>query len=135
MRKVLFVLSAILVFLGLSTATTFADAVAPVAQASNHAVVLTPMAWTVITGLILPFVIALITKVSSSPAFKGFMGILVAAIAAIIERAVLADGSAVISTGLLLDVGLVYIPQLLTYLGLWQHVDLNGKMAPTKGLG
>lgn len=119
-------------------AIAFADTgpVAPVAvQGTSHAVTLTPMAWTIITGLILPFVIALAMKASASSAFKAVVAIVAAAVAAIVERATLADGSAIISTGLLVDVLMVYAPQVLTYLGLWQHVNLNAKIAPTKGLG
>lgn len=121
-----------------STTIAFADTgpVAPVAvQGTSHAVTLTPMAWTIITGLILPFVIALIMKASASSAFKAVVGIVAAAVAAIVERATIADGSAIITTGLLVDVLMVYAPQVLTYVGLWQHVNLNGKIAPTKGLG
>lgn len=110
--------------------------IAPVAvQGTSHSVTLTPMAWTIITGLILPFVVALIIKAGASATMKGVVAIVAAAIAAIVERATLADGSAVFSTGLLLDVGLVYVPQLMTYLGLWQHVGLNSKVAPNIGLG
>lgn len=118
------------------TPAIFADAVAPLTTAGqSHTLVLTPVQWTIITGLIMPFVLALITKASSSSVFKGVMGILVAALAAVIERATLADGSAVFTSGLLLDIGLVYGPQLMTYLGLWSKVDLNGKIAPKLGLG
>lgn len=116
----------------------FADTgpVAPVAvQGTSHAVTLTPMAWTIITGLILPFVIALIMKANASAPFKAVVGIVAAAVAAIVERATLADGSAIVTTGLLVDILMVYGPQILTYLGLWQHVNLNAKIAPTKGLG
>lgn len=110
--------------------------VAPVAvQGTSHTVTLTPMAWTIITGLILPFVIAIIMKASASSTFKAVVSIVAAAVAAIVERATLADGSAIISTGLLVDVLMVYAPQVLTYLGLWQHVNINGKIAPNVGIG
>lgn len=98
-------------------------------------ITLTPVVWTIVTGLIMPFVVALVMKASASAVFKGVMGIVLAALAAIIERATLANGSAVFTAGLLLDVGLVYIPQLATYLGVWQHVGINQKVAPSVGLG
>lgn len=122
-------------FLGGTATMAVAQDMAPMAQADNHPVVLTPVAWTILTGLVMPFVIGLVTKVSSSAAFKGVMGILLAALAAFVERATMADGSAVLSAGLLLDTLMVYAPQLLTYLGVWRHVNLNSKLGPDKGLG
>lgn len=116
-------------------AVAHADTAEPVATAGAE-LVITPVTWTIITGLVLPFVLALVLKASASSTFKGVVGIVTAAVAAIVARAAtIPDGSAVISTGLLLDVGMVYGPQLLTYLGLWQHIDLNQKVAPRFGIG
>lgn len=138
-RKARAILAAVLAIALVSIPTAVFAAEGPVApvavQGTSHTVTLTPMAWTIITGLILPFVVAAITKAGSSATFKGVVAIVAAAVAALVERATLADGSALFSTGLLLDIGLVYVPQLMTYLGVWQHVDLNAKIAPTKGLG
>jgi uncharacterized membrane protein len=138
LRRVLAALMIVVAGILAIPSMVFADEgpIAPVAVVGDpHTVTLTPMAWTIITGLILPFVIALVMKASASSTFKGVMAIVLAAVAAVVERATLADGTAVFTTGLLVDVLLVYAPQLLTYVGLWQHVDLNGKIAPTKGLG
>jgi hypothetical protein len=110
--------------------------IAPVTVVGDHHVVtLTPMAWTIITGLIMPFLIAVIMKASASSTFKGVMALVLAAIAAIVERATLSDGSGLIETGMLVDVLMVYAPQVLTYLGLWRHVNINAKIAPRVGLG
>lgn len=126
----------VLSFAALTTTALAAGPVAPVAvQGTSHALVITPIAWTVITGLIMPFVMALVTKYWASSALKGAVGIVLAAVAAIIERATLADGSAVFTSGLLLDVLLVYVPQLGTYIGFWQHVNINAKIAPNVGIG
>lgn len=115
--------------------TAFA-AEAPIGVAgTSHQLSITPPVWTIVTGLLMPLVIALVMKASASKTFKGVVGIIAAAAAAIVERATLADGHHVISAGLALDVLMVYGPQLLSYLGLWQHVDINQKIAPTKGLG
>lgn len=109
---------------------------APIGVAgTSHQLSITPPAWTIVTGLLMPLVIALVMKASASPLFKGVVGIVAAALAAIVERATLADGHHVISAGLALDVLMVYGPQLLSYLGLWSHANINAKIAPTKGLG
>jgi len=110
--------------------------VGPVAvQGDSSLVTFTPFHWTIITGVIMPFVIGLITKASASPRFQAIVGIVLAAVAAVVERATIADGSAIISQGLLVDVLMVYAPQLLTYLGLWRNFALNQRLAPRFGLG
>lgn len=112
------------------------DPIAPVAVAGDSTIItITPPVWTIVTGLLLPFLIAAVMKASASKTFKAVVAIIVAAVAALVERATLADGSAVFSSGALLDILAVYGPQLLSYLGLYQHFNINGRIAPTKGLG
>lgn len=106
-----------------------------IAVADNAGFIITPVLVTIITGLLLPFLVAAVTKASSSSTFKAVVGIILAALSAMIARATQTDGSAVFSQGLAIDILLVYGPQLLTYLGLWSKVDINGKIAPSKGLG
>lgn len=111
------------------------DVVAPVAVVGDpSSVTLTPVQWTLITGLVLPFIIAIVVKAGHSARFKGVVAILIATVAALVERSQLADGSAIISSGALVDVLFVYGPQLLTYLGLWQHFQINDKLAPNFGI-
>jgi hypothetical protein len=109
--------------------------VAPLAvQGDPHAVTITPVQWTLVTGLILPFVLAVFVKAGRSAKFKGVAAIVTAAIAAIVERATLADGSGVFTSGQLLDGLYVYGPALLTYLGLWSHFKINERILPTFGI-
>src|SRR5688500_12073185 len=91
--------------------------------------------WTVITGLLLPIVIGFITKANASKSFQAIVGILVAAVGAIVVRATTVDGAAVFDQALILDATLVYVPQIASYLGFWKNLDLNQKMAPNVGLG
>lgn len=111
------------------------DPITPIVSHGDALLVLTPVVVTIITGLIMPFVIALVTRLSASSVTKGVIGIVLAFVAALVERAMLADGSAVFSSGLLLDTGLVYVPQLATYIGVWRHVNINAKIAPNVGIG
>lgn len=113
--------------------------VGPVAvQGDASVITITPVHWTILTGLVTPFVVGLLVKASRSAWFKGLVGIVVAAAAAIIERATLADGSGILESGTLVDTLMVYAPQLLTYLGVWQHIDggagINSKLAPNAGI-
>lgn len=111
-----------------------ADPITPVV-AHGRTLILTPVVVTIVTGLLMPFLVALVTKVNASPATKGVIGVVLAFVAALVERAMLADGTAVFTAGLLLDVGAVYVPQLVSYFGVWKHVDINSKVAPTVGIG
>lgn len=109
--------------------------IVPLVAHGDHTLILTPVVVTIVTGLIMPFVVALVTKLSASPTTKGVIGVVLAFVAAVVERATLADGSALVSAGLLLDAGMVYIPQIVTYLGVWQHFNINAKVLPEAGLG
>lgn len=91
--------------------------------------------WSIITGVLLPLVVGLITKASANDRFQAIVGIIVAAVGALVVRATTVDGSAVLDSALVLDIFLVYAPQLLVYLGVYKKFDLNQKLAPTKGVG
>lgn len=111
------------------------DVVAPIVVVGDPSTVtITPVQWTLITGLVLPFILAIVVKNARSPRAKAVIAIVVAAAAALVERSQLADGSAMISSGALLDCLYVYGPQLLTYLGLWRHFEINQKLAPNFGI-
>lgn len=120
-----------------TTATAFADEgpIAPVAvQGTSHAITITPIYWTILSGAVFPVVFNFLTKARRSPRVKAILAIVASAFVAVVERSVLADGSAVISAGLLLDVFLVYGPQLLTYLGIYSQFNLKAKTAPNFGI-
>lgn len=97
--------------------------------------VITSPVWTVLTGLLLPIVVGLITKASASNRFQAIVGIVVAAVGALVLRATTVDGAGVLDKALVLDIALVYIPQIASYLGIWKQFDLNQKTAPNSGLG
>lgn len=125
--------------LAIAPTITHADDVADatVTAADGASLVVTAPVLSIVTGLLLPFVIALITKAATSSTVKAVVGIVVAAIAATIQRATQADGHAVFTAALLLDIGLVYGPQLLTYLGLWSKLGqggINAKLLPNTGI-
>lgn len=111
------------------------DPVVPVVVHSGTTYVLTPLMATMLTGLVLPFVVAFATKVSASATTKSIIGVVLAFVAAVVERATLADGTAVFTAGLLVDLGAVYVPQIVSYLGVYSHFNINAKIAPTVGLG
>ena len=89
----------------------------------------------IILGLVLPFVVSLMTKLNASKAVKATVGILAAGIGATIQHAVRDDGSAFLSGTMLLNFAIVYGTQVLSYHGLWSNYDINEKVAPNKGIG
>lgn len=134
-RAAVCALALMAVFLALPGAAHAAGDIAPVVDTGGHVLVLSPSVVKIITGVLLPFVVALVVKLNASAAVKAVVGIIVAGVAATIERAIGVDGQAVFDRSLLVDAATLYGVQLLSYLGLWQHVTLNAKIAPTVGIG
>lgn len=92
--------------------------------------------WLLITGTLTPILIAALTHISASPRKKAVIGVLVAAIAAVVERATLADGSAVLTWGLLADVVKVYGVQAVSFLAFWNvpGIRINDRILPEHGV-
>ena len=139
LRKILAGSAIALTGLVLLPGTVLASAVdeaAPVVteDVGSRFVIANPV-WSIIVGVLLPLVVGLITKASANDRFQAIVGIIVAAVGAIVVRATTVDGGAVLDQALVLDVFLVYAPQLLTYLGVYKKFDINSKLAPNTGLG
>lgn len=117
--------------------TAFAqDVPAPVTVDDAGSVYLLSPTWVkIITGLLLPLLLALLTKVTLNPVIKGALGIVLAAATALLIRWTTLDGSLVFDQAALEDIFMVYGVQLLTYLGLYRQANLNAKMAPRFGIG
>lgn len=137
-RKLRLLFVGAIVALGVTAvpAVAFADEVAPVVteDVGSNFVIASPV-WSIIVGVLLPFVVGLITKASASDRFQAVVGIVVAAVGAIVVRATTVDGAGVLDKALFLDVFLVYGPQLLMYLGVYKKFEINSKLAPNSGLG
>lgn len=88
-----------------------------------------------ITGLLLPLFVGLITKSTASSKLKALTNFVCAGIAAFITNATTADGHAVFSLAQLRDWVIVFGISTVTYLGLAKPIDLTAKLAPNRGLG
>lgn len=110
-----------------------------VVEGSGSHYVLSPTVWKIVVGLVLPFLIGFITKQSMSSFAKGIVGIVVAAVSALVIRWTTLDGSMVFDSAALQDIFMVYGVQLLTYLGVYSKVNagagINAHLAPGFGLG
>jgi hypothetical protein len=113
-----------------------------VVVSGGSALEITQPVWLLITGILLPILVGAVTKYAGRDDVKAIVGIVVAAVAALVLRMTQYDGSAIFDPDYLLDVALVYVPQLASYLGFWRNLGTNehGKginafLAPEKGLG
>jgi hypothetical protein len=90
----------------------------------------------IITGLLLPVLVAGVTKLNASETVKATAGLVLAAAAALIVQATQADGSAVITGSLLLTFAFVWVPQIASYYGWWKPaVKINERIFPSVGIG
>lgn len=81
-------------------------------------------------GLVLPFVLALVLRPAAPEPVKVIGGIVVAGAAALIKEAVQADGSAVLSWEMLVQFALIYVPQIAAYVGIWKPLNINARTGP-----
>lgn len=87
----------------------------------------------IVIGLFLPLLLGILYKPTNPPWVKVVGGIVAAAVAALIQNNIQEDGTAVISWLMLVEAALIYVPQILSYLGVWKPLaddDLNGRMGP-----
>lgn len=117
--------------------TAFADEDAPlvVSDTGTHFII-SPIYWTVVVGLLLPVVVAALTKNRASSRTRAVLAILGDAIAAIAIRATTVDGSGLIDQALIIDFAFLFVPTVASYVGFWQPVaQVNEKLAPNFGIG
>lgn len=89
----------------------------------------------VITGVLLPFVVGLVTKYSASQRLKAVVNLIAAGIAAFIVKGTVDNGDFVFDQAWVLDWAATFIVSIGTYLGIYGHWDINAKLAPSKGIG
>jgi hypothetical protein len=87
-----------------------------------------------IMTLFIPAVVGLITKYTMHPFLKFFVNLVVSTAASVINVAITADGTAVISKDSLVAACYTVVISTLLYLGLYKPLDANAKMLPSFGL-
>ena len=86
-------------------------------------------------GLLLPALTGLLTKWNASATVKQVVAIVLSAVSAIIIENTVEDGSAVLSSEVLLDAAILYGVQILSYLGLYKPHEASARLAPRFGVG
>jgi hypothetical protein len=98
-------------------------------------IALTPIVVTMLSGLIIPIAVGIVTKSAAAPQVKQVVTIVLAGVAALITSSTLADGSAVFSLETLLLAGFTWLVAIASYLGVYRPLNLNDHTLPNSGLG
>lgn len=88
-----------------------------------------------LTAIAIPFITGVVTKYSLPAFWKFFVTLVISTVAAGINEAITADGSAVISKHTAVLALYTVATSTLVYLGLYKPYDVNAKLAPDKGIG
>lgn len=89
---------------------------------------------TMIVAYLIPLLTGLITKIDTTAMWKGLVTLVLNLVSAAIVTATVADGTAVWSTETLLTALGGFAVSIVSYLGLFKPVAINGKLVPDKGL-
>lgn len=98
------------------------------------AVVTVPAVAAMLLALAIPIVNGIITKATASTLVHDVVSIVLSACVALLAQRT-GDGAAIISTEMALNVLVVYAVQLASYLKVWKPIGINGRLAPTRGIG
>lgn len=96
-------------------------------------VILSAMWLTIISGLVIPFLVGLATKLNASTGLKGLLTILLAAAAGVLQSVVGDQG--VITDQTLLNAGMTLGVSTLMFFNLYSPLNIDAKLAPDSGLG
>lgn len=88
---------------------------------------------TLVSGLVIPLVTGLATKLEASTGTKSLVTIVLAALAAVLMSVVQNHG--VFTTTTLLDGVTTWGLALAAFYGIWSPVGTDSKLAPTVGIG
>lgn len=140
LRRVLLVAAAAVIGVLAIQNTAFAqeDVPTPVTVDDAGSLYLLSPTWVkVITGLLLPILVGLLTKAEMNKVVKGVIGLVLSAASALVIRWTTLDGSLVFDQAALEDIVMIYGVQIATYLGIYRQGDLNQQsfMLPDKGVG
>lgn len=98
-------------------------------------VVLAPTFVTFLVSLLLPVVVALVTKWNASDRLRAVVLLVLTAVNTLIGEAIVDDGSAIFSKDTFLKWALQTAVAVVTYLGFWKPItNVNNNVAPNTGL-
>lgn len=96
---------------------------------------LDPTNLVIITSIIIPLLVGIITKNTASAQVKTVMNIVVTAVVTLIGNAMNESGAAVFSEEMLVNFILSLVISISTYYGVYKPIEIPAKTLPNKGVG
>lgn len=121
---------ALVAFAGMASATTLQETVP-----DTPGLTIPEVGVSILVGLFLPIVYGFLVRPSNPELVKVVGGVIIAASASLVVNAIQNDGTAVLSWQQVVDVALVYIPQIAGYLGVWKPLEINERTGPGIAIG
>jgi len=127
-------------FITFAPTATHAEVAEPVAAAAvaGHSLVMSEQGWALLVGVVLPFLIGLATKYTTSSRIKALVAALAALAAAVVSRRVLLpDGTWSLSLSAAFDAATLWLLSSTAYASFYRKVfgdDFNSKLAPKFGI-
>jgi len=126
------------IFLGMGVVAVPSVALAQASEVQPNDTIasleLSALTVTAIVSLFIPIVVGLITKAELKAVWKGAINIILSAVNAAVVTAVVGDGTAVFSRETLIAAFFGMVISLATYLQIYQKIDMNEHLLPTKGI-
>lgn len=96
---------------------------------------LAPFTVSVLSSLVIPVLVALVTKSGASSKLKGSLLLVLSSVAGVIATNLDTFGGAVLSQQTIQNAGMAFATSLAMYLGFYKTLGINDKLAPNFGLG
>lgn len=98
-------------------------------------ITLDPKTVVVITAVIVPIFVGILTKLNAPAGLKAFVNLIVAALGTLAAQAMTEGGYAVVSQEMFVAWAVTTTISVATYYGVYKPWNVPGVLAPQKGLG
>lgn len=98
-------------------------------------ITLDPTTVVMITALVVPILVGLLTKLNAPSGLKSFVMLLVSALSTLLAQAMTEDGYAVVSQDMFKAWIVTTVTAVATYYGVYKPLGVSSSLVPSKGLG
>lgn len=88
----------------------------------------------ILLSLVIPLVVGIVTKLNTSATVKGLVNLVLNFVNATVVANTVGDGSAVFTQEIVVTALVGFAISVASYLGLYEKLGINQRLAPTKGL-
>lgn len=89
----------------------------------------------IICGVIIPVIVATLTKYAAPPKLKASVTLVLSGAVALLSSLQGADGGVSLTEEIIVNFAVTQVVAIASYLGVFKPLDLNAKMMPQRGLG